>query len=169
MPAARCGMVPQCTAGRRPRGLSEASPGIVGSTPAGWLARASALEAASVDAFRELSRELRRFGAPRRLVRAAQRAARDERRHARRVRALAARAGWRGGSTPAPTAPSAAPDLEAFATHKQAREIEFLGFGFNVYKSGVSFTDKGFLELSECMSEPECVVVFRKIGFDKGT
>jgi hypothetical protein len=53
------------------------------------LADAAWLEAASVDAFRLLRRELRRHGAPRRLLRAASRSARDERRHARTSKALA--------------------------------------------------------------------------------
>jgi hypothetical protein len=51
------------------------------------------LEAASVFAFRELRVELRAHGAPRALVRAAERAARDETRHARATRALARRYG----------------------------------------------------------------------------
>jgi hypothetical protein len=51
------------------------------------------LEAASVPAFRRLRRELVAHGAPRRLVRAAERAARDEIRHARMTTALARRYG----------------------------------------------------------------------------
>jgi hypothetical protein len=45
-----------------------------------------------------MARELARFGAPRRLVRAAERAAREERRHARGAEALARRFGGRRGS-----------------------------------------------------------------------
>jgi hypothetical protein len=55
------------------------------------LAEAAWLEAASVDAFRVLRLELRAHSAPRRLLRAASRAARDERRHARAAGALARR------------------------------------------------------------------------------
>jgi hypothetical protein len=51
------------------------------------------LEAASVDAFRVLARELRHHGAPKSLVRAAERAARDEIGHARAAGALARRWG----------------------------------------------------------------------------
>jgi hypothetical protein len=51
------------------------------------------LEAASVAAFERLASELRAHGAPRRLVRAARRAACDERQHAQDVGALATRAG----------------------------------------------------------------------------
>jgi hypothetical protein len=53
------------------------------------LADAAWLEAASVDAFGVLRRELRAHGAPRRLLRAASRSKRDERRHARATKALA--------------------------------------------------------------------------------
>lgn len=55
------------------------------------LADAAQLEAASVDAFALLVRELREHRAPRRLARAASRAGRDERRHARVAAALARR------------------------------------------------------------------------------
>jgi hypothetical protein len=78
--------------GRRPAGLRDAH-----SRPRGGLschlAEAAWLEAASVEAFRLLRRELRSHGAPRRLLRAASRSRRDERRHARTTRALARRFG----------------------------------------------------------------------------
>ena len=71
------------------------------------------LEAASVDAFRHLRRELIAHGAPRRLVRAAERAARDEVRHARMTRALATRY---GGEVIAPRVePRPVRNLEAVA------------------------------------------------------
>lgn len=57
------------------------------------LAHAAYLEAASIDAFDVLARELRDGGAPRRLVRDAERAAKDEVRHARTMGALARRYG----------------------------------------------------------------------------
>jgi hypothetical protein len=58
-----------------------------------YLAESARLEAASIEAFRVLRRELAGYGAPRRLLRAASRAARDERRHARIAGALARRFG----------------------------------------------------------------------------
>jgi len=78
--------------GRRPAGLrgAERRPH---EAFARHLADAAWLEAASITAFRELRRELRRHGAPRRLLRAASRSVRDERRHARASRALARRFG----------------------------------------------------------------------------
>ena len=57
------------------------------------LAHFAWLEAASVHAFRRLARELSAHGAPRSLVDSARTAARDEIRHARIMRALAARHG----------------------------------------------------------------------------
>jgi hypothetical protein len=58
-----------------------------------FFAAAAALEAASVDAFLILRAELTAHGAPRRLLRAAERSARDEIRHARMMGALARRHG----------------------------------------------------------------------------
>lgn len=109
MTAIECTRPGECGAGRRPPGLEE--PG----EPMGWLAYTAFLEAASVDAFRALRRDLAALGAPRRLLRAASRAARDERRHARRVGALSRR---RGARPPAPVVrPGAPPALEALAAH----------------------------------------------------
>lgn len=87
-----CFKQPAPCEGRRPAGLKE------GMSAAGTgfnrhLADAAWLEAASIDAFRRLRRELRAHGAPRRLLRAASRSARDERRHARATKALARRFG----------------------------------------------------------------------------
>jgi hypothetical protein len=56
-------------------------------------ARAACMEAGSVEAFRMLRDELLAHGAPRRLVRAASRAIRDEMRHVRQTSALARRFG----------------------------------------------------------------------------
>jgi hypothetical protein len=82
-----------CGTGRRPSGLRRPSPrrtrGVVGS----FLARMAHLESASVAAFACLERELRDHGAPRDLLARAQRARRDEVRHARVMTGLAARAG----------------------------------------------------------------------------
>ncbi len=78
-----------------------------------FLADAARLEAASVDAFEIVAKELDAFGAPAELVLAAREAAREERRHARVVAALAVRRGS------LPRAPSAitrrSRDLRAFA------------------------------------------------------
>jgi hypothetical protein len=78
--------------GRRPEGLAEESaegPDEVSR----FLARAAYLEAASVEAFRRLTRELRAHRAPTRLCAASRQAARDEIRHARVTKKLAQRAG----------------------------------------------------------------------------
>lgn len=69
-------------AGRRPAGLAD-TPG------AARLLAWARLEAASVIAFERLAAELSREGAPTSLVKRAERAAQDERRHARAVAALA--------------------------------------------------------------------------------
>jgi hypothetical protein len=82
---------PLCAMGRRPPGLGEALDSLRGLGE--WFARAAALEDASVLAFRVLERELALHRAPRRLRRAAARAARDEERHARAMSALACRFG----------------------------------------------------------------------------
>lgn len=78
-----------CT-GRRPAGLVAQAPPS-GSEIATYLEEAAYLEAASVDAFSTLEEELVHHGAPRSLVRAAARAAKDEVRHARMMRRLARR------------------------------------------------------------------------------
>lgn len=81
-----------CNVGRRPEGLS--SGGFRGTCATGrFLAEAAFLEAASIDAFERLIRELRAHRAPRHLCVASRRAARDEVRHARMTRCLAERAG----------------------------------------------------------------------------
>lgn len=83
---------PGCVVGRRPAGLSGSS--TCDTRAAGsYFADIAHLEAASVTAFRILRDELRANGAPKKLVRAAARAARDEIRHARATGALARRFG----------------------------------------------------------------------------
>jgi hypothetical protein len=84
-----------------------------GTPVAVYLAEMARLEAASVHAFRHSKRELVAHGAPRALVRAAERAARDEIRHARMAAALTRRY----GSTPAPHEMKTVPirSLEAMA------------------------------------------------------
>jgi hypothetical protein len=81
--------------------------------PVNWLARAAALEAASVRAFEVVATHLVRFGAPGHLIRDALRAAQDEQRHARVVGALAKSF---GGSLSAPSFEEHdVPSIEAFA------------------------------------------------------
>jgi hypothetical protein len=85
-----------------------------GSSPlAAYFASMAQLEAASVRAFRRMARELEQFRAPRKLVRAAQRASRDERRHARAAAALARRFGSVAGDFEVEE--SGRRSLEAFA------------------------------------------------------
>jgi hypothetical protein len=81
-----------CATGRRPDGL-EAPESKEGNALGRYFATVAYLEAASVDAFRAMGAELARHRAPRRLLRAAGRAARDEVRHARVTGRLARRFG----------------------------------------------------------------------------
>jgi hypothetical protein len=85
------------------------------------------LEAASVDAFRHLRRELIAHQAPRRLVRAAERAARDEIRHARVTRALAHRYGAIAADPR--VAPSGIRDLETIARENAVEGCVHEAFG----------------------------------------
>jgi hypothetical protein len=91
-----------CGTGRRPSGLRPCPPSPTRAMTAAFLAQTAYLEAASVDAFERLARELGSHGAPARLQRAALRAARDERRHTRVTTALAER---HGASPPRPRVP----------------------------------------------------------------
>ena len=85
---------PGCAIGRRPAGLGESA--LCDTRAVGeYFAEIAHLEAASVTAFRTLRDELRAKGAPKKLVRAAARAARDEIRHTRTTGALARRFGGR--------------------------------------------------------------------------
>jgi len=76
-------------AGRRPAGLVPPPARRTADPVGGFLAHSAFLEAASVAAFRGMALELRGFGAPRALVEAATRCARDELRHARMMTRLA--------------------------------------------------------------------------------
>ena len=94
-----CTLTNSPCSGRRPKGLCVSEPAR-GAALGQHFAEMARLERASVDAFRHLRRELVAHRAPWRLVRAAERAARDEVRHARATGSLARR----HGSTPvAPT------------------------------------------------------------------
>jgi hypothetical protein len=104
-----------CTVGvgRRPEGLKDEAPRRAHGPVASFLAEMARLEAASVVAFRRLRDELSGMGAPKRLVRRAERSVRDEVRHARVTSRLARRRGARAApaAVPAPLARS----IEAFA------------------------------------------------------
>ncbi|MBL8720592.1 MAG: hypothetical protein JNL79_31695 [Myxococcales bacterium] len=93
------------SAGRRPAGFREIA--VRASTALGaHLSAMAVLEAASVAAFVALARDLEAHGAPRRLVRAARAAARDERRHAATMTRLAEE---HGAVVPAPLVSAPAP------------------------------------------------------------
>ena len=81
-----------CIGGRPPRGFTPSTPRARTSTGA-RLACMAQVEAASVPAFHGLAADLARHGAPRALLSAVRRAARDEVRHARAVGRLARRLG----------------------------------------------------------------------------
>lgn len=88
---------PNCVAGRRPAGLCpSAARRRPSDGPLGLhFANSTRLEAASVTAFRILRSELAAHGGPARLQRLAARSARDEIRHTRSMKRLAARYGTR--------------------------------------------------------------------------
>jgi hypothetical protein len=77
----------QYLCGRKLEGLVDAASDS--ATLGATFARAAWLEAASIHAFRRIARELRVHGAPRELVDAARRCARDEARHARTMARIA--------------------------------------------------------------------------------
>ena len=95
-----------CGTGRRPAGLAETPvEARNGGEVARFLGEVAHLEAVSVVAFEQLAMELSAHGAPRRLVRGARRAAREEVRHARVMGRFAARAGARLSPLDVATAP----------------------------------------------------------------
>jgi hypothetical protein len=83
-----------CETGRRPEGL-RCQPVDGPDVVARFLSEMAYLEAASINAFERLARELDAHGAPEHLSAASRRAAQDETRHARVTRKLAERAGAR--------------------------------------------------------------------------
>jgi hypothetical protein len=105
------GWQPVCPGGRRPARMALGDAPPVASAAGRWFAGLHQLEAASVSAFRFLHDELTAAGAPEELRRAARAAARDERRHAALVAALARRYGGaprRPTVTPTPPRPLSA-------------------------------------------------------------
>lgn len=84
-----------CVGGRHTNRLATRARGQGVDATATWLAREASGEAGSVNAFRQLARELRMHGAPAPLVAAAEAAMFDEVRHARMVGDLARSRGGR--------------------------------------------------------------------------
>jgi hypothetical protein len=107
------------------------------ATPGAWLVYAAELEAASVVAFRELRRDLAALGAPRRLLRAASRAAAEERRHTRQTRSLARRYGARMAALPAGASRRAS--LLELAAHNAAEGCVREAFGALVARWQATF------------------------------
>jgi hypothetical protein len=79
-----------CVEGRRPAGLVDCPAGGINVGIGEYLAEAAHLEAAAVAAFAQMISSLRAMGAPESLVAAADKARRDEIRHARAMTRLAA-------------------------------------------------------------------------------
>lgn len=78
-----------CAEGRRPNGLVACPRGGLERSVGDYLAEAAFLESAAIVAFAQMAEALRSFGAPARLVRAAESARNDEIRHARTMTILA--------------------------------------------------------------------------------
>jgi hypothetical protein len=111
------GLGTNAVCGRRPVRV-EFGANAGGTAAAAYLGACAALEAASVPAFRRLARELEEAGAPPALAAGADAAARDEVRHARAMRALAAR---HGGALSSVRVPAASPrSLSALAQDNAA-------------------------------------------------
>jgi hypothetical protein len=105
--------------GRTPEGLED-QPLPEGLSPAArYFARMTQLEAVSVPAFESLAQQLKRFHAPKNLIRRAQLAAKDEARHATLAEAQAKRFG--SEFIPLGVLPERTTDLVTFAIHN-ARE-----------------------------------------------
>jgi len=99
--------------GRRTEGVTPGRPLHETRSPIGeFFAYTASVESSSVLAFRRLRTELRAHGAPRSLLRSMSRAARDERRHARAMGAIARREGVRIAATS--------------CTHRHPRDLEMI-------------------------------------------
>jgi hypothetical protein len=112
------GLGTNAVCGRRPVQV-EFGANAGGTAAAAYLGACAALEAASVPAFRRLARELEEADAPPTLAAGAITAARDEVRHARAMRALAAR---HGGALSSVTVPTASPRSLAALAQDNAAE-----------------------------------------------
>lgn len=126
--AAVCEMWIYPICGRRPADWQPPADVSAEDDAATYLALSARMEADSVRAFLDVANDLERFSAPTSLIRAAKRAAADERRHARSVSGAARR---RGAHKPRSTrAPSRAPlELEAFATRNGIEGCTLEAFG----------------------------------------
>jgi hypothetical protein len=115
-----------CAGRRPPRYRARPVVRPPGTDPvASYLIELAGLEAASIGAFEVLALEVEREGAPAGLVRACQRARRDEIRHARRAATLARRYGAaRLGSRPSATRPRAEATRRSLAVLARENEIE---------------------------------------------
>jgi hypothetical protein len=145
---------PNCSVGRRPPGLLPEAPCTSSNAVARFWTEAARLEAASVGAFRRLRRELGRHGAPRTLLDAARRAAREEIVHARMVSQLA----LAFGATPARVRTSHLPlrDLETIAI-----ENAIEGCVRETYGALVAFWQ------ARTASDPRVREVYRRIAEDE--
>ena len=116
-----------CSGGGRRH--AQVAPGSFARTHAvaDYLAASAALEASSVLSFRRLRRELAHHGAPRTLLRAVSRAARDEARHARAMTSLARREGA------APLSAARVVAAQARGLEEIARENAVEGCVFETY------------------------------------
>jgi hypothetical protein len=113
--------------GRRPQGLARVRAICAPTAIGGYFARMAHDEAASVHAFHRMRDELAAHGAPSALVRAAERSARDEVRHAR---AMARHARRHGAMIPAPRVRRCGPrSLEAIARENAVEGCVLETFG----------------------------------------
>jgi hypothetical protein len=115
--------------GRRPEGYDDRRSA---HSTAAYFARCGRLEAVSVPAFERLRDELRFHGAPTDLIARADEAASDERRHARRMRSFARRAG-----APRQRAPRIGP-LPLRSLEAMARENAREGCVFETFSAAIA-------------------------------
>jgi len=126
-----------------------------GSLPGRYFAAAARLEAASVDAFHAARSHLAAYGAPARLLRAAERAASDEVRHARAQSALARRYGVEA-RMPRAVRPGGRRTIAAFALENAVE-----GCVRETYGALVA------LRQAECAHDPRVRLAMRRIAEDE--
>ncbi len=140
-----------CNFGRRPEGMVAVRSG---TDLGAYFALVAHLEAAAIVAFERLAEELRLHGAPTALVRSAERARRDEIRHARAMRVLAQRFGAR---VPVLEVTEVAPrDLLAIAVENAAEGCVREAFGAVVAAFAAEYAE-----------DPEVAAVMRTIAIDE--
>jgi hypothetical protein len=116
-----------CVGGRRPRGLARVRAICAPTALGGYFARMAHDEAASVHAFQRMRDELAAHGAPDALIRAAERSASDEVRHARVMTRHARRL---GATSPSPRVRRPEPrSLEAMARENAVEGCVLETFG----------------------------------------